>query len=200
MKFSMLERIASAQRPMASRAVFASLLLAALAVAILAGSALAAGNLIKNGSFEKDTNGDGVPNNWTGNINLTPADKRVCNQSYAGTCSFKLVGDGTEKYLSQIVSLPGGTQGESFQLNVWAKGKNTVLGSGIVLIQMIILHTDGDSLDNYYAYIPAGNTPWTKYTINGEATENFNNINVVLFSSADSGKAWFDKVKLVAAP
>ena len=72
-----------------ARRVLRALLLAAIAVALFAGSAVAAGgNLVKNGSFEKDSNGDGIPNSWVG-ANLTPADKRVCNQSYAGTCSFK---------------------------------------------------------------------------------------------------------------
>jgi hypothetical protein len=61
---------------------------------------------------------------------------------------------------------------------------------------MIISHTDGDSLDNYYVNIANG-TPWTKYTINENATEDFQSVNVVLVSNGDSGRAWFDKVKLV---
>ena len=89
-----------------TRRVLASLLLAAFGVAALAGSALAA-SLVKNGSFEKDSNGDGIPNNWLGNFNFTPADKRVCNQSHAGTCSFRLVGDGNNKFLSQELAISG---------------------------------------------------------------------------------------------
>jgi hypothetical protein len=174
------------------RRLFAALLLAAFAVAVLAGSALAA-SLVKNGSFEKDSNGDGMPNGWTGS-SLTSKDKRVCNQSYAGACSFKIVGDGTSKYIYQLVSLPGGTQGTNFRLTVWAKGGDFIYGT--VFIQMIISHTDGDSLDNYYVNIANG-TPWTKYTINENATEDFQSVNVVLVSNGDSGRAWFDKVKLV---
>src|SRR3990172_12470257 len=83
--------------------------LAAFAVALLAGSALAAsGNLVKNGSFEKDSNGDGIPNAWSGSA-LTPGDKRVCNQSQAGACSFKMVAASPYafKNLNQCIGLTG---------------------------------------------------------------------------------------------
>src|SRR3972149_4301150 len=106
-----------------NRRVFGTLLLAAFAVALIAGSALAAStNLVKNGSFEKDGNGDGIPNDWNG-VNLTLADKRVCNQSKAGSCSFKAVGDGTTKYLYQVIAVSGGS-GNEFNLSAWTKGKN----------------------------------------------------------------------------
>ncbi|HLE73111.1 MAG TPA: hypothetical protein VI688_02590, partial [Anaerolineales bacterium] len=44
------------------------LVLAAIILAIFTASAqstlAATANLVKNGSFEKDTNGDGIPNSW----------------------------------------------------------------------------------------------------------------------------------------
>jgi len=113
-----------------SRVVF---VLAALILAVFAASAqstrAATANLVVNGSFEKDTNGDGVPNGWIGFF-LDPGDKRVCNQSKAGACSFKLVGDGSYKYIKQQIA-HNGTSFDDFTLSGWMKGKDIVTGGGL---------------------------------------------------------------------
>jgi hypothetical protein len=64
MKIFSIKPILSKHGAQSRRRVLPALLLAAIAVATLAGGALAAGNLVKNGSFEKDGNGDGIPNSW----------------------------------------------------------------------------------------------------------------------------------------
>jgi len=178
------------------RAALAAFLLAGLAVAIVAGNALAAStNLVKNGSFEKDSNGDGVPNQWTG-INLTPADKRVCNQSKAGSCSFKMVGDGTTKYLYQVIAVSGGS-GNEFNLSAWTKGKNITGGLAYVYVQFN--HTGGGD-NNVLITIPAGTSPWTLRQEPATAAADFDSITIALQLNADSGKVWVDKVKLVLLP
>ena len=54
-----IPRHASAER----RATLSFLVLAVLVLAVFVGSALAAStNLVKNGSFEKDSDHDGIPN------------------------------------------------------------------------------------------------------------------------------------------
>jgi hypothetical protein len=47
-----------------ARRVLRVLLLTTFALAVLAGSALAPGNLVKMAPFEKDSDGDGIPNKW----------------------------------------------------------------------------------------------------------------------------------------
>jgi hypothetical protein len=161
---------------------------------VLAGSALAAsGNLVKNGSFEKDTNGDGVPNRWT-LFSTIPSHKRVCNQSYAGECSFKF-GEATYDYLYQTVSI-NGLAGDEFTLSLWAKTKDLVVGAGSYYYSIEIFHTDASS-DTSGAGLNDGTTGWSNYQNSIVATEAYDGIQVLIWFDPDSGKAWFDKVKLV---
>jgi hypothetical protein len=161
------------------------LVLAALAVAVLAGSALAA-NLVGNGSFE---NGGDIPDDWAGGGAITPADKRVCNQSYAGACSFKMVGDGDEKSLYQIGSVSGNA-GDKFILKLWTKGKN--VGSSGTATILLRIGTEDDKLIT----LPPGNSGWTLRKISLTATEAFSSIFVSMDQDVTTGKLWFDKVKL----
>ena len=176
-----------------------ALLLTALILALFAGSALAAStNLVKNGSFEKDTNGDGIPNNWNG-VNMTLVDKRVCNQSKAGSCSFKTMGDGTDKVLIQDISAAG-LAGDHLTLSAWTKGKSIVLGAGVSRLVFRFNYTD--LTDEYVNFdIPPGTTPWALRQLPVAATKDFASISIFIPElSADSGKLWIDKVKLVEVP
>jgi hypothetical protein len=183
------------------RPLFGALLLVAFVVAVLAGSALAA-SLVKNGSFEKDGNGDGLPNNWVYDYNIASGDKRVCNQSYAGACSFKMVGDGKSKALYQIIPISG-VSGDQFNLVIWTKGKDTDYGGGNIGWGLYF-HNPEDGL--WYLGAGDGNSddgssPWTLSSVYASATApTFDSIKVQLYFKADSGKVWFDKVKLVAVP
>ena len=175
-----------------------ALLLTALAMAILAGSALAATtNLVKNGSFEKDGDHDGVPNMWNG-VNLTPADKRTCKQSKPGNCSFTMVGDGTNKVLLQDIFISGSALDE-FDFSAWTKGKSIVYGAGEVVVYVQINYTDGDS-NGWYLYIPVGTSPWTLRQIHVVSPKDYDSIQIFLSIFSDSGKAWVDGVKLIPAP
>ena len=179
-----------------------ALLLVAIALAVAAGSALAAA-LVKNGSFEKDTNGDGFPNKWAG-LNLTAGDKRVCNQSAAGQCSFKIVGngipDGPTKHLFQVVAVSGQAADE-FSLSFWTKGKEIVLGSGGFATVFVQFNWVGGGNNSHYFNIPAGTSAWTLRNIPAaQALADYSSISVSFELDADSGKLWVDKVELVPVP
>ena len=177
------------------RHVWAALLLSAFSVAILAGSALAAA-LVKNGSFEKDSNGDGVPNGWARSDFGGVLPKRVCNQSYAGSCSLRFVFDLYGKEVEQNLSISG-LQGDDYKLTFWMKGKEIVDGSGRdTQVRFTFLPAGGTN--NLFPL--EGTSPWTKYSWTGSATQNFTSILVELVSDSTSGKAWFDSVKLVEVP
>jgi hypothetical protein len=177
----------------------AALLLATFGVAILAASALAAsGNLVKNSSFEKDSNGDGLPNGWEDFSDGTDP-KRVCNQAYAGSCSLKMVGGALHEETTQFVDVSGLT-GDSFTLTIWTKGKNVATGGkGYVEVYLVIYNTGGGNDFDVFD-VPTGNSAWTKHTISVTATAAYDFLAVSIASGDASGKAWFDKVKLVQDP
>ena len=175
------------------RPLWAGLLIASLCLVFLAGSALAA-NLVANGSFEKDTNGDGIPNNWNDSSSgISP--KRVCNQAYVGNCSFKFVfSSGLYKGIDQEIAISGST-GDTVKLTFWMKGKE-IMGGGVVWGSIHFL-PDGPL---GYAYPSDGTSPWTKYSLTADATGDFTSIRIEIFGNEVSGKAWFDSVKLVEMP
>ena len=183
--------------PHSRRRLLPALLLAAFPLAVLAGSALAA-NLVANGSFEKDTNGDGIPNNW-GTQDLDLADKRVCNQSYAGSCSFKFTdGGGTtaNEAILQIINVSG-SAGDTFTLSWWTKTRDLVNGGGYSIVRIYIDHTDGSFDGNESLPLSEGTTNWTKDQFSSQSTEPYDSIRVVIIYTSEGGKTWFDKVKLV---
>jgi hypothetical protein len=174
------------------------LVLTALILAVLVGSALAAGKLVKNGSFERDNNGDGLPNKWAGG-GLTAADKRVCNKSYGGSCSFKMVGDDTYKLLTQDIALSG-LAGDEFTLSAWTKGKNIVDGGGYAAFNVGFSHTAGGGSFQWVDAMPEGSSPWTLRQLPVTAPENYDSMVVTLVVVIDSGKVWFDKVIVAPVP
>jgi hypothetical protein len=187
-----IKSIVSIQSPHSGRRVLPALLLVALAVALLAGSALAA-KLVKNGSFEKDSNGDGIPNNWIdSSTGILP--KRVCNQAYAGSCSFKFVFDASSKEVIQIISISG-SSGDTYKLTFWMKGKE-ITGGGVVRFDITFLPSGPLN----YIYGAGGSSPWTKYSLTTDTTGDFTSIRIEIKGNEDSGKAWFDRVKLIEVP
>ena len=187
-----------ARRSPPNRPILGALLLAAFAVAVFAGSALAAGNLVKNGSFEKATNG--IPN-WWGWFGFTPADKRVCNQSKAGACSFKMVADGAFKNLEQCCLPISGLAGDEFTLSVWTKSKAFDLGLGNSAYVYVLFSYPGGGSNYDYFDIPTGTTAWTLIQVSAVADDAYDTMEVgVQFNYPVSGKVWFDKVRLVEVP
>jgi hypothetical protein len=174
-----------------------TLLLAALALALFAGSALAYDlTKLKNPSFEKDSNGDGIPNAWAP-TSLNPGTKRVCNQSYAGSCSFKMTGDGSINYLVQETLYSSGPAGIQATVSAYTKGKSIVNGGGLARVWVEFNYSGGSDDANSFTLDP-GNSPWTLGQATLTATEDFDSITIWLEMSAASGKMWVDKIKVVA--
>jgi hypothetical protein len=166
------------------RALFTSLLLTALALAVLVGSALAAA-IVKNGSFEKGSGG--IPKNWL-TYGFTSKDKRVCNQSKVGNCSLKQVGDGNYKQFLQD-TFPVGDAGDTVLLTFWAKTKALVEGTDTIHLFVNVIHVD-DSFDQGTLSLPEGDTPWTLYTVDVPVAEPFHKVELIFDNYLDSGKVW----------
>ena len=176
----------------------ASLFVALLAAYLPNAYAIAATtNLVKNASFEKDSNGDGVPNNWNGS-NLTPADKRVCNKSYVGSCSFRMIPDASQAELYQFIAVSGNAD-DQFTFSAWTLTKDIDLAAGGIAGYLQINLTGGGTSFQQFE-IPAGTSPWTLRQVSVTASAGFDSIYVGLVSGATSGKVWFDKLKLVELP
>jgi len=198
MNISPMRHLLAKGSPRPGRAAFAMWLLAGLAVATLAGSALAAGgNLVKNGSFEKDGNGDGIPNKW-GDLGTTGLDKRVCNASAVGKCSFRMVGESVNKFLVQELAISGDAS-DDFDLSAWTRGKDLDL-TGNAQVIVFFNHTGG-GVNQWSIGIPDGTSAWTfRLFIGASSTADFDSISVAIYNSKVSGKMWVDKVKLVPSP
>ena len=191
-----------------SRRFLAAVALSAFAVAVFTANAhsaqarglAAAANLVVNGSFETDSEPDGIPEPWFYGPPLPPTDRRVCNQSYAGACSFRMVGDGTVKWLYQDMDLTPGPTGDKYKLTFWMKGKNIDQGGfDLLTIQFFIIHLGGGSFDVIEQVVPAGNTAWSKYSLSLTSTADYDTLRVRIFQEGGpSGKLWVDKVKAVA--
>lgn len=179
---------------------FLGLLSATLTIAVLIGAASAAAQgpaydltKVKNKSFEKDTNGDGIPNGWyrSGAV----VGMRVCNQSYAGACSYRF-GGGGDSYLNQQTLYSSGPAGIVATLTAWTKGKDVNIGT-YAYVLLLFNHSDGSS--NFCPfYIPGGTTPWTMRSTPCTADEAFDSMTIVLNTNLNSGKIWVDKVSLTA--
>jgi len=180
------------------RSILPGLLLVALALAVIASGALAAGNLVKNGSFEKDGDGDGIPNKWTSYL-LAASDKRVCNQSYSGDCSFKMVGGGgtSDKLIYQgLPSSIAGGAGDAYTLKMWVKTKDLASGTGFATIYLVLYKTGGGS-DQAAVNITDGTSGWALYTVDLTTTETYAGGVVQVEFYHNTGKIWLDKVKLI---
>jgi predicted ribosomally synthesized peptide with SipW-like signal peptide len=174
-----------------------TLLLAALILALFAGSALAAYNdaKVKNKSFEKDSNGDGIPNAWSPLV-LNAGSQRVCNQAKEGNCSFKMKADGTTSYLLQETLNSSGPAGVTATISGWMKGKD-LLGAGVSSIGVQFNYTSGGGFA-CGAQAAGGTFGWTWFEADCVAAQSFDSMTVQLFTNESSGKVWFDKVKLTA--
>jgi hypothetical protein len=150
---------------------------------------------VRNKFFEKDSNGDGIPNAWVP-TEPNPGDKRGCNQSHSGSCSFKMVGNGTNSFLYRETLFSFGPAGVTATFSAWIRGKE-LIGAGASEVYMVFNHEDGSSNEGYIT-LTGGSSPWTFREESVVATELFVSMTVGLFTNEDSGKVWFDKVKLTA--
>ena len=180
-------------------AVFSILLVIAFVFATFGdtGSALAANDYayvykVKNKSFEKDSDFNGIPNAWF-TINFIPGMKRVCNQAFSGQCSFKMVGDGNPHYLYQEPAASFGSAGYTETLAGYVRG-NSVVGASWLALRFA--QTDG-GFQYEYITLPTGTYGWTFVSDTFTADEPFNVLRIYLFMNSTSGKIWFDKITLV---
>lgn len=153
------------------------------------------GNLLRNVSFERDGQ---IPVPWRGNKYLTLKDRRVCYTARHGSCSFGMEGDpSAPKSLAQVVKISG-RAGDSFILSGWSRAWNPEGKGGPHCLQAQVFHTDGTKR-NYWACFPKRTHGWLYRERRFTVAKDYNKIVVRLWYARQSGRAWFDLVRLVLA-
>ena len=188
------------------RRVLAALLLAAFALAVLAGSAhntqareLASGPItVLNKSFEIKADGNTLPKDWD-DFSSGIIPRRDCKKSVKGSCSLRFNLDDNTKIVQQVINVSG-LAGETYKLDFWVKGKEVVGGGGAVFIGFLYHHVDGSN--NFLDVILIEGTSAWEHIPSPQITaaEDYDYILIKFESTAESGKVWFDKVKLVEVP
>jgi hypothetical protein len=142
--------------------------------------------VIKNGFFDVF-----IPNWWRGN-RLASVDGVDCTTAVTGTCSMKLVGNGTQKQLYFATPLSGSAGDElNFLLLNRAEGSNRPFYTKVVLIYT-------DATQEIFRLIPTkGTHGWALYELDIIATKDYHRLRVFLVYGAGSGTVWFDDVRLL---
>lgn len=147
---------------------------------------------IANGSFEADSDANGIPDNWTGK-NLSQ-DARSCDVAHSGGCSFRFVGvGGTRGELSQTYNAAG-SAGEKFIFRVWTRSQSAV-NDGSYQIRTMFYYTDG-TFGSYTYRMQSGTTDWHAFERTISAARAYRKIVVTLMYGGTSGTVWYDDVAL----
>jgi hypothetical protein len=112
--------------------------------------------LLTNGGFEVDGNGDKLPDGWKAkNTNVAKSDKLKCNKpdkvvAYTGSCAFQFSGNptGEESKLSQdIAAIESIVNGSTLTLSAYLDPKGGVAGSKIASLKVKLSDSSKLKLD-----------------------------------------------------
>jgi CSLREA domain-containing protein len=147
--------------------------------------------LVLNTSFDNDTNGDGLPNAWTGTSLAIPPDGRVCNST---NCYMNFVGNGADKKLDQTIAFSGFTGGQ-FMFSASSRAINVPASGGTYRARVQIYYNDGTD-ELFYLDFSSGTHTWEDLSVAFTADKAFTGLSVRLRYSKASGEARFDNVTL----
>jgi len=150
----------------------------------------------RNGSFESDADGNGIPNAWNGKL-LTASDERVCNQAVAESCSFLMAGIGENKLLKQT-ELAGGDAGEQYTLSGWGRSTNAD-GAGPFAIRVVVKYLDGTK-GVFRINFGGGTHGWQYSQMNFTTEKAYTRMLLSLMYGKAGGTVWFDDVRMDPVP
>jgi hypothetical protein len=150
-----------------------------------------------NGSFELDTNGDGIPNswqpdNWIGR-GFARYDTQVCSIAHDGSCSYQMVGETGRNFLRQTI-IQSGEAGDVFSFTAWSMSTDA-LGGGIYAVRMTVRYEDGTK-GTWTARYSNGSNNWQRRNILATTSKPYNQIVIYLLYRKTQGQVWFDDVSL----
>ncbi|WP_240468623.1 hypothetical protein [Gracilibacillus sp. YIM 98692] len=107
------------------------------------GTVVSAYNLVENSSFERDSDGNDIPDNWTTSGNLSTNDEIDTTEVYVGNNSFKLTGESQkDKFIKQHIDISGDST-TKLTLSGWSKQSDADPNGGNYLLQVAINNSDG---------------------------------------------------------
>ncbi|MCX7969664.1 MAG: carbohydrate binding domain-containing protein, partial [Armatimonadetes bacterium] len=170
---------------------------------LLCGVLVAQTNLVPNGDFERDENGDGIPDFWS--VAGAPHVKQQLvrdvgrdSKGFSGKLVCTEFGDGTPASHAMIcqVGTVGVQRGRWYRLSFWAKAEG--IRTGMVRVALVNTRVWGDvGLQDVFA--PTSN--WQRYEFFFQATSDLlakESRLQIWFNS--TGTLWLDDVELVEIP
>jgi hypothetical protein len=150
-------------------------------------------DLTKNGSFERDSDGDGVPNSWN-TKGTTMLDKRICTLAHSGSCSYQMTGEALNKHLRQTI-IQSGDAGDVLSLSAWSMSSDAK-GGGLYAVRLTIRYEDGTK-ETWKVRYSNGSNPWQRRDILATTAKPYDKIMIYLDYRKSQGQVWFDDVSLV---
>jgi CSLREA domain-containing protein len=148
--------------------------------------------LVANGGFQSDGDGDGIPERWFSS-GLSPGDGRACNAE--GACVVKMRGNGTGKQLSHVFRVEGGA-GDTFTFRARSRAKDVPSGPGPYRALVTIFHDDGSTQTSSLNF-SAGKHGFERLSREVTASEDYFKIRVQIDYRRAGGVVRFDSVSLV---
>jgi RHS repeat-associated protein len=162
------------------------------------GTVVSAYNLVDNSSFERDSNGDGISDNWTtsGNFSANDGMDTTAANVYVGDNSFKITGEsGKNKYIKQRINFSGDSNTE-LTLSGWSKQEGANPNGGYYNLQVAIHYTNGTTDWDYANDFDKTKTDWQHVTAEVKPKQAFDYIEVYYYYFNQTGTAWFDAMRL----
>lgn len=141
---------------------------------------------VLNGSFE--TASRNKPKSWR-LTRLTSADGVDCGLADTLSCSLHLVGGGSAKTVSQLISLSG-SAGDTYRLDFAVQGQSaSSLG---FTVQLLLQNRDHSKTLTSVDLSPADGT-WTPENLSVSSTKDYTRLQINIIANAGAtGDAWFD--------
>lgn len=151
-------------------------------------------NILKNASFELDTNNDTIPDSWRFN-SKTSEDRRTNSTFIDGNYSVQIsCSKNTNKVLKQTIE-GNWASGTSFTFSGYSKGQNIAAGSQKGDYRVILNYADGTFAEAIHV-LPPGTHNWTPSSFAFTAGQKVKSILVALRCGKQSGKIYFDATNL----
>ena len=154
---------------------------------------------ILNGSFEADSNRDGMPDYWKIGF-IDSGDKISSDSAQNGLFSFKFTATpSATKYIHQVLNGPF-PAGKNFYASGWVKSTYaTGTPSAGIRLSATVTFTDGTHA-NYALYFPKGSYDWISKSGQGALPKPAKKIDFLAVAGNGTGTVYFDNLMLTDTP
>jgi CSLREA domain-containing protein len=147
--------------------------------------------LAGNGSFESDSDDNGIPQRWTGTL-LGVHDRLGCSAN--GNCVFKIRGNGALKRLQHVIRHAGGA-GDAFTFRARSRAQGVPTTGGAYRALLTIVHSDG-SKQSVTLNFSTGKHGFERLSQQVTASESYSELRVAVEYGKVGGVVRFDSVGL----